>query len=172
MIACRRALHRRLLRHAGQQPPSSSDVVQLYRSKGINGMRIYSPNANALNALRNSGIVLVLDTGNGDELSRLAGSASYVASWVQSNVKPYYPAVNIKYIAVGNETVIRLRCLRSRISLHRSDLVLEKFRCPRLPLFSTKILISEKPDLRNRHKQPRPEYEIKDIDIQNIVGCL
>ena len=80
---------------------SSSDVVQLYRSKGINDMCVYSPNANALNALRNSGIVVMLDTGN--ELSRLAGSASYAASWVQSNVKPYYPAVNIKYIAMGNE---------------------------------------------------------------------
>jgi len=87
----------------GNNLPSSSDVVQLYRSKGINAMHFYSPNANALNALRNSSIVLVLDTGNGDELSRLASSASYAASWVQSNVKPYYPAVNIKYIAVGNE---------------------------------------------------------------------
>lgn len=87
----------------GNNLPSSSDVVQLYRSKGINGMRIYSPNANALNVLRNSGIGLILDTGNGDVLSRLAGSASYAASWVQSNVRPYYPAVNIKYIAVGNE---------------------------------------------------------------------
>ncbi|CAO1942996.1 unnamed protein product [Urochloa humidicola] len=82
--------------------PSRSDVVQLYRSKGINGMRIYFPDKQALDALRNSGIGLILDTGN-DVLGQLASSASNAASWVQSNVKPYYPAVNIKYIAVGNE---------------------------------------------------------------------
>lgn len=87
----------------GNNLPSSSDVVQLYKSKGIKGMRIYSPSQSALNALRNSGLAVIVDTGNGNELSQLARSASYAASWVQSNVKPYYPAVNIKYIAVGNE---------------------------------------------------------------------
>ncbi|CAO2167688.1 unnamed protein product [Urochloa humidicola] len=86
----------------GNNLPSRSDVVQLYRSKGINGMRIYFPDKQALDALRNSGIGLILDTGN-DALGQLAASASNAASWVQSNVKPYYPAVNIKYIAVGNE---------------------------------------------------------------------
>ncbi|KAJ1255900.1 hypothetical protein BS78_K141700 [Paspalum vaginatum] len=87
----------------GNNLPSSSTVVQLYRSKGINGMRIYSPSKPALDALRNSGIRLILDTGNGDVLSQLASSPSYASSWVQTNVRPYYPAVNIKYIAVGNE---------------------------------------------------------------------
>ncbi|XP_062230971.1 glucan endo-1,3-beta-glucosidase GII-like isoform X2 [Phragmites australis] len=86
----------------GNDLPSSSDVVQLYRSKGINGMRIYSPNKAALDALRGSGISLVLDVGN-DKVGELAASPSNAASWVQNNVRPYYPAVNIKYIAVGNE---------------------------------------------------------------------
>ncbi|XP_062230919.1 glucan endo-1,3-beta-glucosidase GII-like isoform X1 [Phragmites australis] len=86
----------------GNDLPSSSDVVQLYRSKGINGMRIYSPNKAALDALRGSGINLVLDVGN-DKVGELAASPSNAASWVQNNVRPYYPAVNIEYIAVGNE---------------------------------------------------------------------
>nr|ADG56569.1 beta-1,3-glucanase [Phyllostachys edulis] len=86
----------------GNNLPSRSDVVQLYRSKGINGMRIYFPDKQALDALRNSGISLILDVGN-DKLGELAASPSNAASWVQSNVRPYYPAVNIKYIAVGNE---------------------------------------------------------------------
>ncbi|PUZ53051.1 hypothetical protein GQ55_5G022100 [Panicum hallii var. hallii] len=86
----------------GNNLPSRSDVVQLYRSRGINGMRIYFPDRQALDALRGSGIGLILDTGN-DVLAQLASSASSAASWVQSNVRPYYPAVNIKYIAVGNE---------------------------------------------------------------------
>ncbi|VAH85073.1 unnamed protein product [Triticum turgidum subsp. durum] len=82
--------------------PSRSDVVQLYRSKCINGMRIYFADGQALSALRNSGIGLILDIGN-DQLSNIAASTSNAASWVQNNVRPYYPAVNIKYIAAGNE---------------------------------------------------------------------
>ncbi|EAY77183.1 hypothetical protein OsI_05153 [Oryza sativa Indica Group] len=85
----------------GNNLPSRSEVVQLYKSKGINGMRIYYPDKEALNALRNSGIALILDVG--DQLSYLAASSSNAAAWVRDNVKPYYPAVNIKYIAVGNE---------------------------------------------------------------------
>uniref|UniRef100_A0A0D3EYI1 Glucan endo-1,3-beta-D-glucosidase n=1 Tax=Oryza barthii TaxID=65489 RepID=A0A0D3EYI1_9ORYZ len=65
------------------------------------GMRIYYPDKEALNALRNSGIALILDVG--DQLSYLAASSSNAAAWVRDNVRPYYPAVNIKYIAVGNE---------------------------------------------------------------------
>ncbi|KAK3136432.1 hypothetical protein QOZ80_5BG0434310 [Eleusine coracana subsp. coracana] len=66
-------------------------------------MRIYDPiNKGALDALRNSGITLILDTAN-DRLGEFASNPSAAASWVQANVRPYYPAVNIKYIAVGNE---------------------------------------------------------------------
>ncbi|KAF0926813.1 hypothetical protein E2562_027406 [Oryza meyeriana var. granulata] len=86
----------------GNNLPSRSEVVQLYRSKGINAMRIYYPDKEALNALRNSGIGLILDVGN-DVFSNLAASPSNAAAWVRDNVRPYYPAVNIKYIAVGNE---------------------------------------------------------------------
>ncbi|GJN16768.1 hypothetical protein PR202_gb03789 [Eleusine coracana subsp. coracana] len=86
----------------GNNLPSASQVVQLYRSKGINGMRLYDPNRAALDALRNSGIGLILDTAN-DRLGEFASNPSAAASWVQNNVRPYYPAVNIKYIAVGNE---------------------------------------------------------------------
>lgn len=88
----------------GNNLPSRSDVVQLYRSKGINGMRIYFADGQALSALRNSGIGLILDIGN-DQLANIASSTSNAASWVQNNVRPYYPAVNIKYIAAGNEVL-------------------------------------------------------------------
>uniref|UniRef100_A0A0E0JTJ6 Glucan endo-1,3-beta-D-glucosidase n=1 Tax=Oryza punctata TaxID=4537 RepID=A0A0E0JTJ6_ORYPU len=89
----------------GNDLPSRSEVVQMYKSKGINGMRIYNPDRQALDALRNSGIGLILDAGGFETVSYLAASASNAAAWVRDNVKPYYPAVNIKYIAVGNEVV-------------------------------------------------------------------
>ncbi|CAM0885228.1 unnamed protein product [Alopecurus aequalis] len=82
--------------------PSRSDVVQLYRSKGIAGMRIYSPDAQALTALRNSGISLIIDIGGTDQLAYLAASESNAAAWVQANVQAYQGLI-IKYIVAGNE---------------------------------------------------------------------
>jgi exo-beta-1,3-glucanase (GH17 family) len=86
----------------GSNLPSPLDVVQLYRTFGISGMRVYSVVPPTLNLLRNTGIGLILGTTN-DDVIRLAASGSNAASWVQTNVKPYYPGVQIKYIAVGNE---------------------------------------------------------------------
>jgi exo-beta-1,3-glucanase (GH17 family) len=86
----------------GSNLPSAHDVVQLYRTFGIFGMRVYSVVPSTLGLLRNTGIGLILGTTNND-VAFLAASASNAASWVQTNVKPYYPGVQIKYIAVGNE---------------------------------------------------------------------
>ena len=85
--------------------PPANDVVQLYKSKGLTGMRIYFADAKALSALRGSGIGLILDVGGTDVLASLAANASNAANWVRDNVRPYYPAVNIKYIAAGNEVL-------------------------------------------------------------------
>ena len=86
----------------GSNLPSPQAVVQLYRSYNIFGMRVYSAEPPALNALRNTGIGLILGTTNGD-VALLAAGVSNAASWVQTNVSPYYPDVKIKYISVGNE---------------------------------------------------------------------
>nr|AAP33176.1 1,3-beta glucanase [Avena sativa] len=85
----------------GNNLPSRSDVVQLYRSKGITDMRIYFADGQALSALRNSGIGLVMDIGN-DQLGKIAGSASNAAAWVRDNVQRYQ-GLKIKYIVAGNE---------------------------------------------------------------------
>uniref|UniRef100_A0A453GSI2 Glucan endo-1,3-beta-D-glucosidase n=1 Tax=Aegilops tauschii subsp. strangulata TaxID=200361 RepID=A0A453GSI2_AEGTS len=87
----------------GDNLPSRSDVVQLYKSRNIHAMRIYNPDQEALAALRGSGIFLILDVGGLDEVQRLARDPSYAAGWVRSNVQAYYPDVLIRYIAVGNE---------------------------------------------------------------------
>jgi exo-beta-1,3-glucanase (GH17 family) len=89
----------------GNNLPSRSDVVQLYKSRNIHAMRIYYPDKEALAALRGSGIGLILDVGGVDEVRRLASDPSYAAGWVQSNVQAYYPDVLIRYVAVGNEVL-------------------------------------------------------------------
>ncbi|PAN26579.1 hypothetical protein PAHAL_5G023300 [Panicum hallii] len=82
--------------------PPPGEVVQLYKSSGIKNMRIYAPDSQVMEALRGSGIGLILGVVN-EDIGNLAGCSSCAATWVQTNIKPYYPAVNILHIAVGNE---------------------------------------------------------------------
>ncbi|KAF3340880.1 glucan endo-1,3-beta-glucosidase-like isoform X1 [Carex littledalei] len=82
----------------GNNLPSQADVVKLYQSNGITGMRIYSADSATLNALKGTNINLIMDVGLSD-----ASSSSAADTWVNNNVKPYYPDVSFKYIAVGNE---------------------------------------------------------------------
>ena len=86
----------------GDNLPSASDVVQLYQSNGINQMRIYFPDTNALNALSGSNIGVIMDVPNSDLSSLASDPTRAAATWVQSNVQAI-PGVNFKYIAVGNE---------------------------------------------------------------------
>ncbi|XP_072960533.1 glucan endo-1,3-beta-glucosidase-like [Typha angustifolia] len=86
----------------GDNLPRPSEVINLYKSKGVTAMRIYDPNADALNALRGTGIQLIVGVPN-DQLGNL-GSASGAAAWLNKNVIAY-PDVSFRYIAVGNEVV-------------------------------------------------------------------
>ncbi|KAL6009964.1 putative glucan endo-1,3-beta-glucosidase bg3 [Asimina triloba] len=85
----------------GNNLPSRSDVVQLYKSINVQQMRIYGPDEQALNALRRSNIQLILDVPR-DQLRALANQAA-AADWVRRNIRAYVPDVRFKYIAVGNE---------------------------------------------------------------------
>ncbi|KAK3139831.1 hypothetical protein QOZ80_5AG0391160 [Eleusine coracana subsp. coracana] len=85
----------------GNNLPSASDVVQLYQSNGIDSMRIYFADTNALQAFSGSNIGLIMDIGN-DNLAAFASDPGAAAAWVQNNVKAF-PGVNFRYIAVGNE---------------------------------------------------------------------
>ncbi|KAL7084578.1 hypothetical protein ACP275_14G231300 [Erythranthe tilingii] len=83
----------------GGNLPSEKDVVEFYKTNGINRMRIYDPNQATLSALQNSGIELMLGVPNVD-LQSLQAEAT---SWVNANVRAHFPATKIRYIAVGNE---------------------------------------------------------------------
>ncbi|XWS73592.1 hypothetical protein CRYUN_Cryun02cG0142100 [Craigia yunnanensis] len=62
---------------------------------------LYDPNQETLQALRGTNIELILGVPNGD-LQSLA-TASTANDWVQNNIGAFSPAVEFRYIAVGNE---------------------------------------------------------------------
>ncbi|WVZ01946.1 hypothetical protein V8G54_022752 [Vigna mungo] len=85
----------------GDSLPSKQEVVDLYESNGIGKMRIYFPEPDTLEALKGSGIELIMDVAK-ESLQSLTDQNAAM-DWVNTNVVPYAQEVNIKYISVGNE---------------------------------------------------------------------
>ncbi|KAK1279225.1 Lichenase [Acorus gramineus] len=88
----------------GDNLPPPSEVVNLYKSNNIGLLRLYFPNQTVFDALRGSGIGVLLGTTN-EDLQSIASSNDAAANWVQTNVRAYWPDVEFRHIAVGNEVI-------------------------------------------------------------------
>ncbi|KAF6151723.1 hypothetical protein GIB67_002006, partial [Kingdonia uniflora] len=86
----------------GDNLPPPSNVVSLLQSKKIPRIRIFGPDHTVLNALRRSGIKVVLGASNTD-ITRLGSDLSFAQDWVRTNVAPY--AENVCYVVAGNELI-------------------------------------------------------------------
>ncbi|BFG31073.1 hypothetical protein CerSpe_173470 [Prunus speciosa] len=65
-------------------------------------MRLYNPNLEALEALHDSGIEILVGVKN-EDLQQLASSYSTAENWVATYNLPYLPQIQFQYIVVGNE---------------------------------------------------------------------
>ncbi|URE34641.1 Glycosyl hydrolases family 17, partial [Musa troglodytarum] len=88
----------------GDNLPQPSAVVDLYKSNNIDGMRIFNPNHDVLEALRGSNIPLIVGVEHKD-LQSLASDAYAANDWVQTNIAAYSPGVPFRYIVIGNEVI-------------------------------------------------------------------
>ncbi|MQL78000.1 hypothetical protein Taro_010418 [Colocasia esculenta] len=89
----------------GDNLPSPTEVVAMYRSLNIRRMRIYVPDQDVLQALRGSNIELLLVFPG--PLQQLAQNPTAASDWFRTNVLSYWPAIRIRYIAVGNEAILQ-----------------------------------------------------------------
>ncbi|CAL1355936.1 unnamed protein product [Linum trigynum] len=88
---------------ADNLPPPSA-TAKLLQSTTIQKVRLYGADPAVIKSLANTGIGIVIGAANGD-IPGLASDPSAAASWISTNVAPFYPASNIILITVGNEVM-------------------------------------------------------------------
>ncbi|KAL2472285.1 Glucan endo-1 [Abeliophyllum distichum] len=83
-------------------PPPS--VVKLLKDNGVQKVKLFDAESNVLNALRGSGMEVMVGIPN-DMLYTLANSVDSAEKWVERNVSIHVSSnsVDIRYVAVGNE---------------------------------------------------------------------
>ncbi|KAF5197683.1 Glucan endo-1,3-beta-glucosidase [Thalictrum thalictroides] len=89
-----------------QLPPEM--VVQMLKDNGINKVKLFEADNKILNALAGTDIEVMLAIPN-YMLAEMSGDNGVAAYWVEENVTQYTynGAVNIKYVAVGNEPFLQ-----------------------------------------------------------------
>lgn len=88
----------------GDNLPPAGQVVTLMNNNNIGKMRIFEADRTVLKAFANSGIDVIVGVEN-FRLQELSSSQDAANRWVKDSIVPFFPATNIKYIAVGNEVL-------------------------------------------------------------------
>ncbi|KAK9743343.1 hypothetical protein RND81_03G233600 [Saponaria officinalis] len=88
----------------GDNLPAPKDVVALYKSEGIPLIRLLEPRAEVLDALRASGIRVVVGVKNSD-IEGIASNTNTAIEWVHTHIVPYAMDVRFVLITVGNDLI-------------------------------------------------------------------
>lgn len=83
--------------------PPPEKVVPLFKSIGVNKVKLYDADPRVLKAFANTGIEFVVGLGN-EYLATMKDQAKADA-WVKTNVQCYLPATKITCITIGNEVL-------------------------------------------------------------------
>ncbi|CAA2986930.1 glucan endo-1,3-beta-glucosidase-like [Olea europaea subsp. europaea] len=87
--------------------PPPSEVVNLIKSNGISRIRLFNPDPDALNPFSGTGIELMIGVPN-EILPTLAnGTVSTSHEWLQTNIFSNILPTQIRYLAVGNEVLLK-----------------------------------------------------------------
>ncbi|KAL8171810.1 hypothetical protein V2J09_023614 [Rumex salicifolius] len=94
------------LRSTHPLPPNI--VVQLMKDNGFNKVKLFEADHQALEALGNSGIEVMVGIPN-EMLASLASNTQAALDWVLQNVSTFvsHNGVDIRYVAVGNEPFLK-----------------------------------------------------------------
>ncbi|CAH1449087.1 unnamed protein product [Lactuca virosa] len=88
-------------------PLSPNIVVKLMKDNGFDKVKLFEAEPRVLDALRNSGLQVMLGIPN-DFLAPLASGVRVAEDWVAKNVSAYVSrGVDIRYVAVGNEPFLK-----------------------------------------------------------------
>lgn len=91
----------------GNNLPPPSDAVNLIKSNGIQRIRLFNVDPDALKPFSGSGIELMIGVPN-EILPTLANSPIATSiDWLQSNIFAQIPPNQIRYLAVGNEILLK-----------------------------------------------------------------
>ncbi|XP_022926666.1 glucan endo-1,3-beta-glucosidase 11-like isoform X5 [Cucurbita moschata] len=108
----------------GDNLPSPDKVLELLTSLNISKVRIYDTNPQILTSFANSNTELIVTIEN-EMLTQLL-DPQQALQWVVTHIKPYFPAVRITGIAVGNEiftgndTVLMANLVPAMMAIHEA----------------------------------------------------
>eukprot|EP00252_Welwitschia_mirabilis_P000669 TRINITY_DN10642_c0_g1_i1.p1 TRINITY_DN10642_c0_g1~~TRINITY_DN10642_c0_g1_i1.p1 ORF type:complete len:429 (-),score=28.76 TRINITY_DN10642_c0_g1_i1:539-1825(-) len=82
--------------------PSPGEAREILLASNLTSIRIYDADPGVLNALRGTGIEIVVSLGN-EYVVKMSTRADKALQWVEKNVQAYLPSTKITGILVGNE---------------------------------------------------------------------
>ncbi|CAI9092924.1 OLC1v1028292C1 [Oldenlandia corymbosa var. corymbosa] len=87
--------------------PPSSDVINIIKSNGISRIRLFNADPEGLRPFSGTGIELMIGIPN-EVLPTLAnGMISTSINWLQSNIFSQVSPTQVRYLAVGNEVLLK-----------------------------------------------------------------